>query len=158
MNTTIPKTMPYVRWAIRRDFAEILEIERLCFEFPWSEEDFIRCLRQKFCIGMVAELHGHIVGFMVYEIHRTRIHLLNLAVMPAFQRRGVGAAMIAKLVQKLSPKRRTRIITETRESNLDAQLFFKALGFRAGSVLSDFYDDTTEDAYLFQYRVAQVRS
>ena len=29
---------------------------------------------------------------------------------------------------------------------------FRGLGFRAVSVLRDFYDDTTEDAYLMQYR------
>ena len=41
---------------------------------------------------------------------------------------------------------------EVRETNLDAQLFFKGLDFRAISVLRDFYDDTVEDAYLMQYR------
>ena len=41
---------------------------------------------------------------------------------------------------------------EVRETNLDAQLFFKQIGFRAVSVLRDFYDDSDEDAYLMQYR------
>ncbi len=60
--------------------------------------------------------------------------------------------MIDKLVSKLSFERRNRIMLEVRETNLDAQLFFKQLGFRAISVLRDFYEDTTEDAYLMQYR------
>ena len=47
----------HIRWMIRRDMAEVLEIERAAFEFPWFEEEFIRCLRQRNCIGMVAE-HG----------------------------------------------------------------------------------------------------
>jgi ribosomal-protein-alanine N-acetyltransferase len=42
---------------------------------------------------------------------------------------------------------------EVRESNIDAQLFFRSLGFRAISVLRGFYDDSAEDAYLMQYRV-----
>jgi len=41
---------------------------------------------------------------------------------------------------------------EVRETNLDAQLFFRRMGFRAVSVLRDFYDDTVEDAYVMQYR------
>ena len=45
----------HIRWMIRRDMAEVLEIERGAFEFPWFEEEFIRCLRQRNCIGMVAE-------------------------------------------------------------------------------------------------------
>src|SRR4029079_7559263 len=30
----------HIRWMIRRDMAEVLEIEAAGFEFPWSEEDF----------------------------------------------------------------------------------------------------------------------
>ena len=46
----------HIRWMIRRDMPEVLDIENQAFEFPWTEEDFIRCLRQRNCIGMVAEL------------------------------------------------------------------------------------------------------
>ncbi|MEM6473569.1 MAG: ribosomal-protein-alanine N-acetyltransferase RimI, partial [Planctomycetota bacterium] len=56
------------------------------------------------------------------------------------------------LFSKLSHERRNRIMLEVRETNLEAQLFFKSLGFRAISVLRDFYDDTVEDAYLMQFR------
>ena len=45
----------HIRWMIRRDMPEILEIEKQSFEFPWCEEDFIRCLRQRNCIGMVRQ-------------------------------------------------------------------------------------------------------
>jgi ribosomal-protein-alanine N-acetyltransferase len=31
----------HIRWMIRRDMAEVLDIERGSFEFPWFEEDFI---------------------------------------------------------------------------------------------------------------------
>ncbi|MEM9368527.1 MAG: ribosomal-protein-alanine N-acetyltransferase RimI, partial [Planctomycetota bacterium] len=44
------------------------------------------------------------------------------------------------------------IMLEVRETNLEAQLFFKQLGFKAISVLRDFYDDAAEDAYLMQFR------
>ena len=44
----------HIRWMIRRDMAEVLEIERGAFEFPWFEEEFIRCLRQRNCIGVAA--------------------------------------------------------------------------------------------------------
>ena len=66
--------------------------------------------------------------------------------------------MLAKLTAKLSTQRRTRILLEVRETNLAAQLFFRGQGFRAVSVLRDFYDDTTEDAYLMQYRYRPVES
>jgi [ribosomal protein S18]-alanine N-acetyltransferase len=141
-----------IRWMIRRDMAEVLEIESEGFEFPWCEDDFIRCLRQRNCIGMVAELDDRVVGFMIYELHKARLHLLNFAVARPYRRQGAGTQMLAKLVAKLSSQRRTRILLEVRETNLPAQLFFRKAGFRAVSVLRDFYEDTTEDAYLMQYR------
>lgn len=153
MNAATKSPAPvHIRWMIRRDMAEVLEIESRSFEFSWLEEDFIRCLRQRNCIGMVAEHNEQVAGFMIYELHRNRLHVLNFAVHPDFRRRGVGKQMIRKLVGKLAPQRRNRILLEVRETNLAAQLFFRSLNFRAISLLRDFYEDTTEDAYLMQYR------
>ncbi|GAB5405434.1 MAG: ribosomal protein S18-alanine N-acetyltransferase [Aureliella sp.] len=142
----------HIRWMIRRDMPSVLAIEEASFEFPWSEEEFIRCLRQRNCIGMVAERDDEVVGFMIYELHKNRLHLLNFAVCPSARRQEVGSRMLEKLSSKLSSDRRNRILLEVRETNLDAQLFFKSLNFRAISVLRDYYEDTTEDAYLMQYR------
>jgi [ribosomal protein S18]-alanine N-acetyltransferase len=147
------QTSVQIRWMIRRDMPMVLAIEESSFEFPWSEEEFIRCLRQRNCIGMVAEIGDEVVGFMIYELHKNRLHLLNFAVSPKMRRTAVGSAMVDKLVGKLSWDRRNRIVLEVRETNLDAQLFFKSLGFKAISVLRDFYVDTTEDAYLMQFRM-----
>ncbi len=142
----------HIRWMIRRDMPEVLDIERESFEFPWLEEDFIRCLRQRNCIGMVAEHEDRVVGFMIYELHKNRIHVLNFSVAGDHQRRGVGSQMVAKLIAKLSSQRRNRVLLEVRETNLSAQLFFRENGFRAVSVLRAYYEDTPEDAYVMQYR------
>ena len=152
-------TSCHVRWMIRRDMERVLEIEQLAFQFPWREEDFTRCLRQRNCIGMVAESlqTDDVLGFMLYELHKTRLHLLNLAVHPYHWRRGVGKSLVGKLASKLHVQRRRSITCEVRESNLDAQLFFKAMGFLAVNVLRDFYDpdETAEDAIAFQRRVQE---
>ena len=147
----------HIRWMIRRDMPEVLATESESFEFPWLEEDFIRCLRQRNCIGMVAEHEDRVVGFMIYELHKTRIHVLNFAVADGYRRRGVGSQMVAKLISKLSSQRRSRILLEVRETNLSAQLFFRENGFRAVSVLRSYYADTPEDAYLMQYRYRPER-
>lgn len=141
----------HIRWMIRRDMPEVLDIERESFEFPWFEEDFIRCLRQRNCIGMVAEHGEQVVGFMIYELHKSRLHVLNFAVAQTARLRGVGRQMVEKLVSKLSSQRRTRISLEVRETNLAAQLFFKQVGFRATSVLRAYYEDSPEDAYVMQF-------
>ncbi|RLS33348.1 MAG: ribosomal-protein-alanine N-acetyltransferase [Planctomycetota bacterium] len=136
---------------IRRDMPEVLGIEQEAFEFPWLDEDFTRCLRQRNCIGMVAEVGDSVVAFMIYELHRTRLHVLNFAVRRSHRRLGIGSQMMEKLFAKLSAERRDRILLEVRERNLPAQVFFRSLGYRAISVLKDFYEDTTEDAYLMQF-------
>ena len=153
MSTVLKQALKvHIRWMIRRDMPEVLAIEQKSFEFPWCENDFLRCLRQRNCIGMVAECDDQVVGFMIYELHKARLHVLNLAVGSRYRRLGVGAQMIEKLIGKLSSQRRNRILLEVRETNLAAQLFFRSSGFRAVSVLREFYEDTPEDAYLMQFR------
>jgi len=140
-----------IRWLIRRDMAEVLEIERSSFEFPWTEEEFLCCLRQRNCIGTVAELDHQIVGFMIYELHQSMLRILNFAVAPKMRRHGVGQQMVQRLVDKLSQQRRREIVLEVRETNLSAQLFFANSNFQALSVLRNHYDDTMEDAYYMRY-------
>ena len=135
---------------------EVLEIERASFEQPWTEEDFLGHLRQRNCIGMVAEHNQRIVGFMIYELHKARLQLLNFATSVDFRRLGVGLQMVDKLVDKLSQQRRQEILLEVRESNLQAQLFFKAQDFRAVRVLRTHYADPTEDAYVMRYRLYEA--
>ena len=151
----------HIRWMIRRDMPEVLEIESQCFgSFAWDEDDFLNALRHRNCIGMVAEHKDAVIGFMVYELHKTQLHLLNFAVLPKHHGQGVGDAMVIKLVGKLSPKRRERITCEIRESNLSAQLFFRAQGFVAVSIMRGFYTDPPcdDDAYIFEFRLAKPKA
>jgi len=143
-----------IRWMIRADMPQVMAIENECFQFAWSEDDFIRCLRERSTIGMVIEYDEQVVGYMIYDLHKNKLEIMNFAVHPARQRRGFGAAMVKKLDGKLSANRRTKIICNIRETNIDAQLFFSACGFKAVSILRDHYHDTPEDAYKFEYRYA----
>jgi ribosomal-protein-alanine N-acetyltransferase len=137
---------------IRSDMAEVLAIDFASFKLPWIDADFIRCLRQRNCIGQVAEYDGRVVGYFIYELHRDRIHVLRLAVASDCRRMGVGSQIVAKLIAKLSEQRRHQIMLEIRETNLDGQFFFRANGFQAVSVARQFYADTGEDAYVMRYR------
>ena len=142
-----------IRWMIRRDMNEVLQIERDSFDFHWTEEDFFCCLRQRTRIGMVAEHAGQVVGFMIYELHKTRLHILNFAVAPDFCRTGIGTQMVDKLVSMLSRQRRKELVLEVRETNVVAQFFFQEMGFWCKETLRDHYDDSAEDAYVMSYRV-----
>lgn len=150
------KQRVHIRWAIRRDMKEIEQIEQYSFEYPWTTEDFIRCMRGRNTIAMVAEIRAtkawEIAGFMIYDLHKNRLQLLNFAVAPKYRRLGVGQQLVEKLIGKLSSQRRTRIALEVRETNVAAQYFFRKQGFRAVNVLRDYYVDSPEDAYVMVYR------
>lgn len=137
---------------------EVLEIEKENFEIPWTENDFNKALRTRNCIGMVIEVGGTvdappiaIGGFMVYELHKNKLVLVNFAVKKDMHKQGLGSKMIQKLISKLSVDRRKKIELYLRESNLTGQLFFSKLGFKAVHVERQFYEDTGEDAYLMKY-------
>lgn len=142
-----------IRWLIRRDMPEVLAIEHDSFDYAWTEEEFLCILRQRNCIGMVAEIDHEIVGYMIYELHKSNLHVLNFAVAKSHRRRGIGTRMVQRLVDKLSSQRRKEILLEVRERNLDAQLFFRRQSFFAVTVLRNHYDDTCEDAYIMRYQL-----
>ena len=120
--------------------------------FPGPKKTSFVVCDSGIALGWLRSHDDRVVGFMVYELQKTRLHILNFAVAPGFRRLAVGTQMVRKLIGKLSPQRRTRIVLEVRETNLAAQLFFRESGFRAVSVLHGFYEDSPEDAYLMQYR------
>lgn len=144
-----------IRWMIRRDVPLVVLAEQQIYDYAWSEEDFFRCLRQPNCIGMVATQDEDLAGYMVYELYRNEIVVLNLAVRPAFRRCGIGSQMVAKLIGKLAPGGRAQVRLEVREGNLPAQLFFRAAGFRAVQVLHNHFEDTGEDAYVMTYQLPE---
>jgi len=144
-----------VRWMVRRDFDQVLAIEKTCFEFPWTAEEFLQCLQQPNCLGMVAEHEERIVGFVVYETPKNRLFITNIAVEPELQRHGIARQIIQKLVTKLIHQRRQKITIEIRETNLPALLCFRALGFKSTNTLKNFYEEQSEDAYVLQYRLGK---
>lgn len=146
------KTLPaQVRWLIRRDMDEVMEIEKRSFDHPWSEDEFMMHLRERNTIGAVIEDNTQIIGYMVYELHKGKLELLNLAVKPIERRSGYGRQMIQLLIDKLEQQRRTTIECTISDNNLNAQLFLQSCGFKACRVIKDAWNGS--DAYLFRYRL-----
>lgn len=134
----------HIRWMIRKDMPEVLAIEDEAFEFPWPEEEFIKVLRQRNCIGMVAEYDEQVVSHMMYAIHPNRLELLSLAVKKKWRREQIGSRMIDKLLSKLHGKR-NKIQTLVRETNLPALLFLKSNRFLATDLRRNYYDEMREE-------------
>lgn len=146
---------PHIRWMIRSDMPEVLAIERQSFGNPWAEQEFILALRQRNCIGQVAEHNDIIVGFMLYELFKHRLELINLAVLCDSRRQGVGSALIDKLKTKCSAERRHTIVADIPVSNEHSHLFFKANGFLATGLMFD-KPNGEEDSYIFEYEHSEA--
>lgn len=150
MNGAAKQINVHIRWMMRRDMPEVLAIENDVFSHPWTEEDFIKVLRRRNCIGMVAEFDERVVGYFLYELFPHSLHIESFAVDHGFWRAGVGRRMAEKLIGKLESGRRRRITVNVRERNLDAQLFFKRMGFTCYDTKREFFNNG-EDAYVFHY-------
>lgn len=148
-----PEPSYYVRWMIRRDMEAVAEMEAATFAHPWTEKEFQDCLRRQNAIGLVVEFDGEIVGYVIYELHKWHVNVINFVVHPDCKRNGIGVIILAKLKQKLSAERRNRITLDISETNLSGQLFFKAQGFVATRVIANRYDVSDEAAYVMEFRL-----
>lgn len=138
-----------IRWMLRRDMYDIVDIERASFTSPWSVEEFVECLRKKNNIGIVAEHNKRVVSFLIYGLYDKYIEITNVATHPIYRNQGIATALITKIIDKLHPQRRTSIKINIAESNLSTQLFFQHLDFIAIDILSN--TDNKEDMYCLQY-------
>jgi ribosomal-protein-alanine N-acetyltransferase len=152
----------HMRWMIRRDLPQVLEIEWKSFDEPWTEENFIEVLRMRNCIGMVMEYEEQVIGFVLYELHDHStipgrpIEILNIAVDPEFRRMMIGTAMIEKLKSKLSYQRRRKLIAWISDVNLEAQVWLRSNGFLCTKIAKERYPYRPEmDAYKFEFVTSQ---
>lgn len=156
MTTKIEKQDLVIRWMIRRDLPDVLAIEADCFDESWSEAEFIKQLRRRNVIGMCVEFDGDIIGFMIYELQSKHIEVTNFAVDEAYQRRGVGAAMVERLREKFGyGGRRDYLLVMVPEDYVEMQLFLRETGFKCSFIWREYFENTMS-AYQFQWFVPGV--
>jgi ribosomal-protein-alanine N-acetyltransferase len=130
----------------------LVAIEQASFESPWRQRDFVEWLTRGDADGVLLQWCGDVVGYAMYEWQRTYIRLGSMAILQEYRRRGAGRCLVNHLIRLLLPPRLRRITLEVSERNLDGQLFFRALGFKAVNVLRQWCDDG-QDAYVMTYRL-----
>jgi GNAT superfamily N-acetyltransferase len=137
----------HTRWLTIPDLPKVMEIlEGNGIDIPEAELRLM--LRQRNVIGMVAEISGSVAGVVVYALEHQAIDIHLLAVDPCKQWQGVGRCLIDMLKIKVDSKRRSLFATVS-EYDVAAQMFSKAMGFRAVETLHDW--DDQGDGILFQY-------
>lgn len=141
-----------VRWMIRRDMPEVLEIEADSGPHPWDEERFLVHLRNRNTIGHVADAANRIVGYVIYELARHWIVGHRLVVASAWRHQRIGSGIANMLLAKLNHTHRAGVRFDVPESNLDGLNFLKRNGFRAEEILRGGFPPTGEDLFTMVYR------
>ena len=132
----------HIRWMIRRDMSEVMNISRQCYGpcAEWDEWDFISHLRQRNCIGMVIETDDKVVGFMLYELSKRHLSVVHFGVDPNYRRRGLGTQLLRKLIGKLDPSRRSRLDINVYQDCFEMLLLCESCGFRIVGQRDDLYE------------------
>ena len=136
-----------LRYCLDYELRDLIRIERLCFAEPWTRREFQPFIERSRVLVAECNATLDILGFAAYEVSRGEVRIVNMAVEPVAQRRGVGLALVNRLKDKLCPWKRRVLTALVPETNLAAHLFLRSCGFR-GSV--------DPNGYLFRFDVADV--
>jgi ribosomal-protein-alanine N-acetyltransferase len=120
--------------------------------WTWHPTRIARALRSRDTCVLAAEADGRFAGFAITEFGDTRAHLSLFAVQPAFQRRGIGLAMIEWIVESALTAGINRIDVEMRSNNFAARSFYEALGFVVTGQVAGYYQNV-ETAVRMQRRL-----
>jgi ribosomal-protein-alanine N-acetyltransferase len=129
------------------DLPQVIAIERRAFPAPWSLAMFVLELSKPAGICLAALDGKQIVGYMICSRYDTVWHVMNVAVDPALQRKGIGTAMLEHLLAEVGDDR-ARYTLEVRQSNAPAIRLYERFGFRAAGLRRRYYQDNGEDALI----------
>lgn len=124
-------------------------IERAVFSDPWSANDFVECVRSAVPF-LVAEEHGVVVGYVVAHSAADEGEVLNLGVAPRQRRRGVGRALVERVLALLAERGVRVVYLEVRESNTVARRLYQSLGFGEVARRARYYRRPVEDAVVLR--------
>ena len=90
----------------------------------------------------------HLAGYIVARETAGELHINNVAVREQYRRRGIGRALLSKVVDEAHRLNVTTAFLEVRSGNLAAQALYERCGFRAIARRSNYYSDPSEDAVV----------
>ena len=128
----------------------VLEIEAASFTSPWTREMYLSELENRnvsYCF-LASFDNGPAIGFCSFWRVLDELHINNLAVLPDFRHRGVGAELLAFVLNEGARLGALRATLEVRRSNTPALMLYERYGFTVAGIRRDYYTNPQEDALI----------
>lgn len=138
-----------LRSMTQADLSQVHAIEKECFGSPWTISSFRYELQQSESIFKAAVLDEQVAGYVCLRTMLDITHVMNLAVLPEYRRRGIGIMLLKEALLELKRLRPDiKFVTlEVRESGGALKLYEKA-GFAAIGKRKGYYHSPDEDAII----------
>ena len=130
------------------DLSAIESIELRAYPTPWSRSMFASELAKPTSICLGAFEGEQLVGYVINSRYVDAWHVMNVAVDPDHQRRGVASRLFERLFELTRDDERRGYTLEVRVSNEGAIELYERLGFEPRGIRRGYYTDNREDALI----------
>lgn len=133
------------------DLETVSLIEHQSFTTPWSQSMFLSELKNPTSHLLVARLKqapGDIVGHIGYRVVVDEMHIVIVAVDPAWRRQGIAKQMLCQAMDHARDAACTKATLEVRVSNAAAQQLYFRQGFAPIGTRPRYYMRPPEDALI----------
>ena len=138
------------------DLAQVADIERRSYEFPWSHGVFRDCLLAGYtCV--VLDRGEDLVGYSILSVAAGEAHILNLCVDPNARALGYGDRLLEEILNRAKAVSVKQVFLEVRPSNVHAVSLYRKKGFRQIAERPAYYQahDGREDAAVLSLLLKQ---
>jgi [ribosomal protein S18]-alanine N-acetyltransferase len=136
----------------------VLAIERAVYPFPWTHGNFVDSLAAGHDAQVLRAADGMLAAYSVAMSGVQEMHLLNLTVALAWQRRGLACALLDTLVAVCRRQRHEALWLEVRVSNRRARDVYARYGFVEAGLRRGYYpaaDGQREDACVMRLSISE---
>ena len=137
------------------DLPRLAELEALCFPEPRSREALLAELSDPSRhLLLAAWLGEELAGYAGLDFVLDEGYITDVAVFPAFRRRGAARALLEELARRGRELGLSFLSLEVREGNAPARALYASMGYRAAGRRRDFYRSPREDAVIMTLPLA----